>query len=106
MKNRTVIPAWSQARIEIDAEIDRLRTRVAGHAAWLRSRDARLGIRAGDRVIEALRVTSREDARVNAEIEAEVGRLNGLIDGYNAIVPADRVRLLPVRPAALRASGS
>jgi hypothetical protein len=43
---------------------------------------------------------------VNAEIEAEVGRLNGLIDGYNAIVPADRVRLLPVRPAALRASGS
>ena len=89
MKNNKVIPAWSQARIEIDVEIARLRTRAAAHLTWLRSRDARLRTLAADRIIDTIRVTTREDARVRAELEAEVRSLNALIDAYNAIVPAE-----------------
>jgi hypothetical protein len=106
MRNNKVIPAWSQARIEIDQEIARLRTHAAAHNAWLRSREAQLRTLAADRIVDALRVTSRQDARVRDEIEADVRSVNALIDGYNAIVPAEGLRLLPLRAAGLLAAAS
>ena len=39
MKNNNVIPAWSEERIEIDAELDRLRARCWGQQAWLAARE-------------------------------------------------------------------
>ena len=59
-----------------------------------------------DRILDATRVTAREDTRVCAELEVEVVRLNVGIDRYNAMVPAESLRLMPVRAAALLASGS
>jgi len=106
MKNNKVIPAWSQARIDIDEEIARLRRRAAAHLGWLRSRDAQVRALPGDRIVEAVRITAREDERVRAELAAEVERLNALIDRYNAIVPAESLRLTRVRAAGLLAAGS
>ena len=106
MKNNKVIPAWSQARIEIETEIARLGMRAAAHLTWLRSRDARLRTLAADRIIDAVRFTTREDARVRSELDAEVRTVNALIDRYNAIVPVESLRLAPVSAAALLAAGS
>jgi hypothetical protein len=106
MKNNKVIPAWSQARIELDGKIARLRTRAAAHPTWLRSRESQLRTLAADRIVEAARVTSREDARVRAELGAAVRSLNALIDRYNAIVPAVSLQLPRLRAAGLLASGS
>jgi hypothetical protein len=43
MRNKNVIPPWSQARMEIDEEIVRLRKRTADHHTWLRSRERSCG---------------------------------------------------------------
>jgi hypothetical protein len=56
-----------------------------------------------DRIVEALRVTEREAARSELELDAAVRELNALIDGYNAIVPVDSLRLAPLSAAGLLA---
>ena len=104
MKNNHVRPAWSDARDEIDADLERLRRRVRAHRAWLASRSALLRTLPADRIVDAARITAREDARVRAEITAAVGELNAAVDRYNAIVPAESLRLLPFSAGALLAA--
>ncbi len=106
MRNNKVLPAWSQERIDIDAELDRLRSRCRGHRAWLDARVARLWTLPADRMVEAARVTAREDGRFLAELESAVRDLDRRIDGYNALVPAASLSLLPVSAAGLLASVS
>ena len=101
MKNNKVRPAWSDARAAIDAERERLARRVRAHRAWLTARAALLRTLPADRIVDAARATSREDARVRAEVEAAVGELNGAVDRYNAIVPAESLRLSPISAGAL-----
>ena len=102
MKQNKVLPAWSQARIEIEEELERLRQRARRHRAWLAGRAAHLRTLPADRILEAARATEREDARVRAELETALRALNVLIERYNAIVPAERLRLLPLTATALR----
>ena len=104
MKNNKVIPAWSQERIDIDAERDRLRSRCRGHRSWLDARAKRLGSAAGDRIVELSRITAAEDQRFRNELESAVRELNARIDRYNAIVPSPSLALLPVSAGALLAS--
>lgn len=104
MKNNRVIPAWSQARIEIEGELVRLRTRARAHRTWLELRRAQLVTLPGDRITDAVRVTEREDERVRAEMEDAVGALNAHVDRYNALVPAEGLRLGRFSAAALLAS--
>jgi hypothetical protein len=104
MKNNKVIPAWSQARIEIDAHVGRLKRSAAAHRTWLAARAADVLTRPADRMVEAVRVTEREAARFQVELEAGVNELNALIEGYNAIVPVDGLRLAPLSAAGLLAS--
>lgn len=106
MKNNKVIPAWSQERIEIDAELERLRARCRGHRGWLDARAARLRTSPADRIVEAAQVTSREGDRFRAELASATRELNARIDRYNAIVPSQSLALLPVSAAGLLASGS
>jgi hypothetical protein len=61
----------------------RSQARIA-QATWLRSREAQLRTLAADRIVDAMRVTNR----------------------YNAIVPAERLRLLPLKAAGLLDAGS
>jgi len=104
MKNNKVIPVWSQERIDIDRELDRLRRRCASHRAWLEVRAAGLRTLPGDRIVEAARVTSREDDRFREALGSAVQALNERIGRYNAIVPSPSLALLPVRVGALLAS--
>ena len=106
MNNTTVIPAWSQARSDIDEEIAQLWRGAAGHLGWLRSRDAQVRALPGDRIAAAVRITARQDERVREELPAEVERLNAPIDRDNVIVPVEGLRLALVRAAGLLAAGS
>lgn len=101
MKNNKVIPAWSQARIDIDAELDRLRARCGAHRAWLNAQAAQLRTLPSDRIVEAARVTSSADDRFRAELGSAVRDLNARIDRYNAIVPSLSLALLPITADAL-----
>ena len=105
-KNNKVIPAWSQERIDIDAELDRLRSRCGGHRSWLDARATRLGSAPGDRIVELSRITAAEDQRFRTELESAVRDLNARIDRYNAIVPSLSLRLPPVSAGVLLASGT
>jgi len=104
MKNNKVIPAWSQERLDIDRELDRLRGRCRSHRAWIEARAARLRALPGDRIVEAARVTSRGDDRFREEIGSAVRALNERIGRYNAITPSPSLALLPVSVVALLAS--
>ncbi len=104
MKNNRVIPVWSQERIEIDAELDRLRARCRGHRAWLSARALALRTLPGDRIVEAVRFTAGADQRFRSELESAVQALNERIGRYDAIVPSAGLALLPVSAAALLAS--
>ena len=104
MKNNKVIPVWSQERIEIDAELDRLRARCRGQQAWLAARALALGTLPGDRIVEAARVTAAADQRFRSELGSAVQALNERIGRYNAIVPSAGLALLPVSAGALLAS--
>jgi len=104
MKNNKVIPVWSQERIEIDAELDRLRARCRGHRAWLVARAAGLLTVPGDRIIEVARVTAGADHRFRGELDTALLVLNERIGRYNAMVPSERLALLPVTAGALLAS--
>ena len=104
MKNNKVIPAWSQERIDIDAALDRLRSRCRGHRSWLGARTEQLRSAPADRIIELSQVTAREDERFRAELESAVREVNSRIDRYNAIVPSSGLALLPVSAGALLAS--
>jgi hypothetical protein len=101
MKQNRVIPAWSQARIEIDAELARLWSRAAAHRAWRAARKAALRTLAADRILAAVRITEREDQRVTAELADAARALNARIERYNAIVPSEGLRLPPISPGAL-----
>jgi hypothetical protein len=57
MKNNKVIPAWSQARIEIDAHIAHLERSVAAHRTWLCGRSGHVRTLPADRIVDAARVT-------------------------------------------------
>ena len=104
MKNNRVIPGWSQDRIDIDRELDRLRSRCRAHRSWLIARARRLRSAPGDRVIELSRITALEDERFTAEVESSVRELNVRLDRYNAIVPSPSLALLPIRVGELLAS--
>jgi len=104
MKNNRVIPGWSQDRMDIDAELDRLRSRCRAHRSWLIARARRLRSAPGDRVIELSRITAFEDERFAAELVSAVRDLNERIGRYNAMVPSPSLALLPVRAGALLAS--
>ena len=104
MKHNKVIPAWSQERIDVDAELDRLRSRCRGHRSWLDARATQLRSAPGDRIVERSRITSAEDQRFRTELESAVRELNARIDRYNAIVPSTSLALLPVSAGALLAS--
>ena len=104
MKNNEVIPVWSQERMEIDAELDRLRARIRGHRAWRAARAGALRTLPGDRIIEAARVTAGADDRFRAELGSAVQAVNERIARYNAMVPSPRLALLPVSAGALLAS--
>ena len=104
MRNNRIIPVWSQERIDIDAEQDRLRAGCRAHRDWLAARRAQLETLAADRIIEAARATSRRDDRFLAELEAAVRELNLRIDRYNAIVPSPSLALSPLSAGALLAS--
>ena len=106
MRNNKVIPAWSQERMDIDAELERLRARCRGHRDWLAARAALLRSLPADRLVGTARVTDRDDLRFRSELAAAVRELNARIDRYNAIVPSAALALLPVSAAALLASGS
>ena len=104
MKNNRVIPGWSQDRMDIDTELDRLRSRCRAHRSWLIARARRLRSAPGDRIIELSRITALEDERFTAELESSVRELNVRIDRYNAMVPSSSLALRPVRVGALLAS--
>lgn len=104
MKNNQVIPVWSQARMEIEDELARLRARARAHRAWLERRRAQLSALAGDRIVAAVRDTEREDQRVWSALEDAVAALNVQVDRYNALVPAESLRLGRFSAAALLAS--
>jgi Domain of unknown function (DUF1992) len=104
MKNNKVIPAWSQERIDIDAELDRLRARCRGHHAWLEARAALLRKVPGDRIVATAQVTSGADDRFRDELGAAVSGLNERIDRYNAMVPSVGLALPRVSAGALLAS--
>src|SRR5256885_12921490 len=82
------------------------RARIAAQVSWLAAREAQLLALAADRILDALAVTAREEAHVDAEIDGSVRELNAMVDRYNAIVPAEGLRLPPVSAGALRASAS
>jgi len=104
MKNNRVIPAWSQARLEIDEELDRISARCRGHrtcSTGLGARAAQLRMLPGDRLVAASRITSRADDRFRAELGSAAREVNGWIDRYNAIVPAPSLAPLPISADAL-----
>jgi hypothetical protein len=106
MKNNKVIPVWSQERIDIDAELHRLRARCRAHRDWLAARASHLKTLPADRIVEAARVTSRRDEEFLAELESSLREVNLRIDRNNAIVPSPSLALLPVSAGGLLASGS
>src|SRR5260221_11496558 len=105
MKNNKIIPAWSQSRIDIDDELQRLRVRCKAHRGWLETRASHLKTLPADRILDTARQTARADHTFLTEIESAVKELNLRIDRYNAIVPSPSLALLPVRAGALLASG-
>ena len=103
MKNNRVVPGWSQDRMDIDTELDRLTSRCRAHRSWLSARARELRSAPGDRIIELSRITALEDDRFTAELGSAVQALNERIGRYNAIVPSPSLALLPVRVGALLA---
>lgn len=108
MQQNKLLPPWAAERREIEAVRAGLERRAAAHATWLVARaDLRQTLPA-DRILDATRVTWREDERVRSELAAAVEALNRRIVRHNTQVPSERLQLQPLRTAALfapRASG-
>lgn len=103
MKNERLIPPWSHERIVIEAALAGLRRRVAAHREWLVARAERMAVLPAERILASARAAAREDARVRVAIAAEVASLNERVARYNAMVPSERLALLPLSADALLA---
>src|SRR5258708_31395855 len=72
MKNNKILPTWSQERIDIDADLQRLRLRWGSHRAWLAARAVHAKTLPSERILDAARVTSRADEKFIVELEHAV----------------------------------
>lgn len=86
VENANASSEWADLRKEIDARIDKLRTRVKAHRQWLHDRTLLLSEVAADRVVETAHATAARDLRVRGELEAQIGEVNALIRRYDLIV--------------------
>jgi hypothetical protein len=86
MRNAGAVPEWVDLRKGIDEHIALLRRRCAAHHQWLHDRTRLLGELPADRIVDAVKATEARDARVRAEIEAELSEVNALIRRYDLLV--------------------
>src|SRR5260221_9988024 len=86
MKNNKVLPAWSQSRIDIEDELQRLRMRCKSHQGWLDAPASHLKTLPADRILDAARQTARADHTFLSQLESAARELNLRIDRYNATV--------------------
>ena len=95
MANANVIPTWSELRIEIDREHAELVARAREHLAWSERRRRQLRDLAADRILDEARRSRERDARVRAEIDRAVGRLNAKVERFNQVAPVDSLQVVP-----------
>jgi len=96
-KNANVTPEFVELRREIADRRDRLVRRLRAHRAWLEDRAALLTHLPAERILDAARITTDHDARVESELRSALAELNALVARHNLKVPL----ALQIPPLAL-----
>ena len=100
-KNANLTPEFVELRREIADRRDRLVRRLRAHREWLADRAALLHDLPAERILDAARVTTDFDARVESELRGAVGELNALVARHNLTVPL-RLQIAPLSLDRLR----
>jgi hypothetical protein len=86
-KQANVAPEFVELRREIADRRDRLKRRLRAHRDWLTERAALLHDLPAERILDAARVTTEFDARVEFEMRSAIGEMNALVARHNLKVP-------------------
>lgn len=86
-KNANVAPEFVELRREIAERRDRVVRRLRAHREWLEDRAALLHGLPAERILDAARVTTEFDARVESELRGALAELNALVARHNLRVP-------------------